>query len=168
MIKDIEGFDGLYAITDRGEVWSYPKKDYRNPHNGKFLKQSKDSEGYMQVSLHDNGKKMRGVIHRLVARAFIPKKEGTDQINHIDGDKTNNNVSNLEWCTGAENVAHAYRLGLSSSGQRHYKSKLSREQVIEIREIKKTGITNKVLANKFKVSHQAIGHIIRGENWKHV
>lgn len=98
MMKDISGYEGLYAITDDGQVWSYSKND--------FKAQSINQSGYLVVRLYKNNECRMYTVHRLVAEAFIPNPEGFEVINHKDENKHNNNVGNLEWCTAAYNVAY--------------------------------------------------------------
>lgn len=88
------------------------------------------------------------------------------EINHIDGDKSNNNPYNLEYCTTQENNHHAGKLGLKARGEFHGKSKLSVEQVYMIREKLDSGITQKTIASEFSVSRSAIQQIANGYNWK--
>lgn len=96
------GFD-QYAVTTDGRVYTI------NDH--KFMKLSVDN-GYNRVNLSRDGKKHRLAVHRLVAQAYIPNPENKPTVNHIDGNKTNNNVSNLEWATYKEQTAHAVATGL--------------------------------------------------------
>lgn len=99
-MKDIKGYEGLYAITEEGKVWSYRTKRY--------LKPSDNGLGYLKVGLTKNGRLKNARIHRLVLETFNPV-EGMDklQVNHIDEDKHNNCLSNLEWATPSENVRHS-------------------------------------------------------------
>ena len=107
MIKD-SVFDG-YAVTSDGKVYS--KK------TNKFIKPSIGSKGYFQVCLTVDGKKRTVKVHRIVAETFIPNPAGKTQVNHIDGNKRNNCVENLEWCTNSENQIHSYRvIGNESHG----------------------------------------------------
>ena len=108
-IKDIQGYEGLYAITSFGRVWSYANKK-NHTHNGKWLKICNDSDGYCIVGLSHNGKTKTHKVHRLVALSFIG--ESTLQVNHIGGNKKNNCISNLEWVTGSQNQLHARQCGL--------------------------------------------------------
>lgn len=102
--KSVIGYEGLYMVDSLGNV-------YRQ--DGKVLIQHKNKFGYMNVMLRKDGKQKQHKVHRLVAQAFIPNPQGKEQVNHIDGDKTNNAVWNLEWVTPKENVNHAFRTGLN-------------------------------------------------------
>ena len=102
----IEGFPN-YLVTNKGRVLSL--KDNHGKDRIKDLKQSKLKNGYLSVLLYKNGKKYLRYVHRLVAQAFIPNPDNKPQINHIDENKTNNHVSNLEWMTHKENINHGTR-----------------------------------------------------------
>jgi len=117
-MKDIEGFRGRYCITEFGKIWSYPK--YRR-NKGVWLKPQPNSNGYLCVILQGaNTKPFNKSIHRIMAEAFIPNPCNKPWINHIDGDKHNNNLKNLEWCTAKENSQHAVKTGL----RKYYKKGL--------------------------------------------
>ena len=100
-MKDIQGYEGLYAVTEDGRVWSYRSK--------KFLKPGEHSSGYLHVTLSKNGVKIDCFIHRLVAAAYIPNPENKPQVNHRDENKLNNCVDNLEWMTSKENANYGTR-----------------------------------------------------------
>jgi hypothetical protein len=103
--KTIEGYEGIYEVSDQGRVRNV-KRD------GRLLSVVSVAHGYRAVSLYKEGKRKMHLAHRLVARAFIPNPENKPQVNHIDGVKTHNFVSNLEWATVAENIWHAEDTGL--------------------------------------------------------
>ena len=106
--RKIEGFPS-YEVSNLGNVRS--KGFIMNNgyfRKGRVLKPYPDPKGYMKVELHGQIKK----VHRLVAEAFIPNPENKPQVNHIDGNKQNNCVENLEWVTNAENTQHAWNTGL--------------------------------------------------------
>ena len=106
--KDVEGFSG-YQISNLGRVKSYKRKN-------EFIRKTSIVGGYVQVALGSkNIKKQTFYIHRLIAKAFIPNHENKPEINHIDGNKLNNNISNLEWVTRKENCQHAWDNGLCIS-----------------------------------------------------
>ena len=99
MMKDIKGYEGLYKVTDKGEVISVRR--------GKMLKPQKKRKGYLFVILCNNKHRRRFYVHRLVAEAFIENPCSKEQVNHINGVKNDNRVSNLEWVTAKENIFHA-------------------------------------------------------------
>lgn len=103
--KDIEGYEGIYQISNYGEVMRLMSYDSRNHlRNSKILKQRKNKDGYMVVGLHKNSKEKKYLVHRLVAKAFISNPNKLPEINHIDENKQNNSVPNLEWCNRKYNV----------------------------------------------------------------
>lgn len=103
--KDIAGYELYYQISDIGQV---KRKD-----TGKILKNN-IRNGYEYVTLCMNGQRKKFYVHRLVAIAFIPNPKSYEQVNHKDGNKSNNKVDNLEWCTQKENLMHAFRTGLNT------------------------------------------------------
>lgn len=118
--KDIENYENLYQISNFGRVKSLFRiiktiKGYNITIKEKILKTVIDNTGYYAVSLWKNNKQSRLHIHRLVAKHFIINKNNKPFINHIDGNKLNNCVDNLEWCTPLENNVHAYNIGLNPS-----------------------------------------------------
>ena len=118
--KDIKDYEGLYQVSNLGRVRSLPKVDrLGRVHNGKIKAQVNNGSGYLIVNLKHNGKQKMKTVHRLVAETFISNDDNLPEINHIDGNKVNNRVDNLEWCTRSENVKHAIKNGLHTDfGQR--------------------------------------------------
>lgn len=113
---DIEGYEGLYQVSNFGRVRSLDRiGDNGRIYKGVTKALSDNGRGYLQVNLKIKGKQRNLYIHRLVAQAFIPNPENKPEVNHIDGDKSNNFVSNLEWVTHVENVKHCFENGLNKN-----------------------------------------------------
>ena len=118
--KEIKGYEGKYIVSNYGEVISLPrlkqnnsKKQYVEPKE--LSKNVSSTNGYVYVLLCNKGKCKNVRLHKLVAEAFIPNPYNLPQINHKDGNKQNNKVDNLKWCTCQENIRHAYNNGLASN-----------------------------------------------------
>ena len=116
--RDIVGYEGCYQVSNLGRVKSLPRhlmyddgRAYFYPE--KVIKNQRVSTGYRCVTLYGVNGRRQHYVHRLVAIAFIPNLNAANDINHIDGCKTNNIASNLEWCSRSENIKHAYDMGLN-------------------------------------------------------
>ena len=96
-MKDIKGYEGLYAITEEGQVWSY--------RSNKYLKQQQ-ARNYLSIELHKDNNRKHYFIHRLVAETYIPNPHNLPEVNHIDENKYNNCVDNLEWVSHKNNMNH--------------------------------------------------------------
>lgn len=154
------------------EIWKSIHPDYlvSNLGNVKSLKNDKetllkngvDKDGYNNVRIDRRLCK----THRLIATAFIPNPDNKPLINHKDGNKQNNRVSNLEWCTAKENAEHALRIGLLRQGKQNPHSGLNPIVAETIRQLKSKGASTKELATKYQVSKTAILRIVRNQTWK--
>lgn len=121
--KDIKDFEGIYQISNLGRIKRLAKRIYNEGLIGKkyfdskerILKPSTISKGYKGITLTKDKKRYSKKVHRLVAETFIPNPENKPQVNHIDCNKENNRIDNLEWCTNSENQIHAFKNGLNSS-----------------------------------------------------
>src|SRR5574344_690819 len=103
MYKDVYNYEELYAVDESGNVLS--------KHSGKILKASIDKYGYSLVHLRDGKNSRSAKVHRLVAIAFIPNPENKPTVDHVNGDKRNNHISNLRWATQSEQQLNAIRNG---------------------------------------------------------
>lgn len=100
-MKDIEGYEGLYAVTSCGRVWSYRSK--------KFLRPYITKDGYLRVALCHNYKNQKYLVHRLVAIAYIPNPNNYDSVDHINFNRKDNNINNLQWMPHSDNSAKQQR-----------------------------------------------------------
>jgi len=113
--KNIIGYEGIYLVSNEGSIKSIDRTNSKNrKFLGKVLKQSLSS-GYFCVSLCKNGEQKTYRVHRLVAQAFLKNNKNKPEVNHKDGNKLNNNVCNLEWCSKLENNKHARKYKLIDS-----------------------------------------------------
>lgn len=119
MWKDIMGYEGLYKIHEDGTIVAYAREWNCGHGNGslrrdgeKVISPHKNHDGYLMVNLRKDGKVKMVSVHRLIACNFIPNPTNLPQVNHIDGVKTNNSITNLEWCSSRDNLIHAIKTGL--------------------------------------------------------
>lgn len=162
--KDVAGFEGAYQISNHGRVRSIPRQGTRTKEI-RTICYTRD--GYARIRLLFKGKDVTVRIHRLVAEAFVPRVEGKDTVNHIDGNKLNNRADNLEWADRSEQMYHAYDNDLKKPmrGENNGNAKLTAEQVEAIRKeyvrySKEHGTV--ALGKKYGVNNSTIGAIVRG------
>ncbi len=157
-----------YAVSSLGRVKRVTET--RKSKTARILKPVMRSEGnYLVVTLMKGEARFNVSVHVLVARAFFGERPVGMEINHKDGNKLNNVAANLEYVTKSENALHAFRLGLRRSvcGERQGQSKLTEEQVLEIRKLYNS-TSNRRLAKIYSVSETTIRHIGDGKAWKHL
>ncbi|WP_295677299.1 NUMOD4 domain-containing protein [uncultured Empedobacter sp.] len=171
--KDIKGYEGLYQVSDSGNVRSLDRR-YSNGkgecfRKGKVLQKMHVSSGYHAVGLYLNKVLRQHLVHRLVSVAFIKNTNNNACVNHIDGIKTNNTVENLEWCSHSENTIHAFKIKLilPTSGIINGMSKLTEKDVLEIRAIGEN-LTQKEVCEIYNVSRNTIYNIINRRSWTHI
>lgn len=168
VVDEINEHKGAYQISNFGRVRSFKQGKV------KLLRTDTSSEkGYVYVYLYSNGKRdaANSLVHILVAKAFVPNPDNKPQVNHIDGDKSNNCAWNLEWVTPSENIRHAYKMGLVKSGRNHRRFVLSHEQVREIRRDCVPGDPARginAFARKFNVNANAIRFAYYGKSYQDV
>jgi hypothetical protein len=164
--RAVPGYEGWYEVSSMGNMRRV------GPIKGRpvcrELRPATSGREYKHVGLRKGGSKKVFNVHRLVAIAFLgPPPTPKHQINHIDGNKLNNNVSNLEWVTSAENEAHAARMGLKARGSENGAAKLTESDIPAIRALKGHE-PHRVTATRYGVSEVAISLIQLGKTWKHI
>ncbi len=150
-------YDSLYSVSSDGHI--------KNVKRNLVLREYVGKDGYLRTQLH--GKTF--VVHRIVAKMFIPNPQGLPEVNHKDGNKQNNSVENLEWVTRSDNLRHAYKTGLKNAkGTKNSRSILTENDVEYIKSNYKKGDATfgaKALAKKYGVAHQTICAVAHGQNW---
>lgn len=176
--KDIEGYEGLYQVSNLGRVkrMRFINKN-TNIEKERIKSQKIRKDGYLEVALYKNGKGKYIQVHRLVAKSFIPNPKKLPQVNHRNGIKTDNRVENLEWVTPKENIVHAISTGLrkqfktsNHNGENNPNSKLSKNEVLDIINNKSNGLNIKNVYEKYKtkISYSGLEQIWYGYRWKEV
>lgn len=159
----------LYRIYNNGVI--IKDRSNSNKNDFKLLKHSISVKGYHTVNVYDkNMKERKERVHRLVALAFVEGETNVKNIvNHIDGNKDNNHVDNLEWCSIIYNNRHAIeQLGVSRKGESNGSSKLTESQVLDIRERHENGESVKDLVFRYDLNKSTINRIVKRETWKHI
>lgn len=165
--KEIEGYNGKYLISNHGRIKSFTHKVKKQFPDGYITLGSIDTTQYYAWRFGTSRFDRQTIrIHVLVATYFKHKPENATCVNHIDGNRLNNHHSNVEWCTHAENIQHAVRTGLfDKKGEKHMNAKLNKQDVIEMRTLRKLGLTHKEIGEKYGVCRRQAGDVINGVNW---
>lgn len=152
-----------YEVSSCGQIRAFSLLNGLSSETPRFIKQRKQKDGYLQAKVNGNVQ----LIHRVVARAFIPNPENKDEVNHINGIKTDNRVVNLEWVSHAENMSHAAHSGLMSGmqGENNPNCKLTKDCVLKIFNDKRSA---RVIANEYGVSGGTVWKIKQKRIWTHV
>lgn len=167
----VAGYKGWYSISNLGRVRRDKKS--RGAKVGKIIKLRKSHNGYIQIDLHRHMMVKTTYVHRLVMNAFIGVAGKNKETNHIDGNKGNNNLSNLEYVTKRENLLHSYRIGTHQKpnlrGENNPFSRLREKEVVSIRKIySENNISQIKLSKMFNVNDATINNIIKRRSWKHL
>lgn len=167
--RSVIGFESKYKISNTGKLLIL---NYKNRGVDQIGNSNAGRDGYHRVYMFTGTYIKAFLLHRLVAIHFLPKPELEDkkQVNHIDGNKSNNHVTNLEWVNAYENVAHAMRTGLMNNvGVNNGSAVLEESDVPVLKKMLASGkITQKKLADIFGVSPMTISHAVKGKTWKHL
>ena len=178
--KDIAGYEGLYKVSNKGNVYSVERKDSMGRKwGGRTLKPMHDKNGYLTVALYENGLGKNKKIHRLVSEAFLPNPNNYPEVNHIDEVKDNNNVNNLEWCTREYNINHGTSIERSAQARSRKVRAVNVEtgEVVKFnstREAKRKGYTQEYVSSACRGVYKndsgkliGDGHTYRGYRWSY-
>lgn len=179
--KPVVGYEGKYEVSSEGRVRSISRwhtviqqgNPVRKPIKGRVLKDADDGIGYRLVNLRGGSNDGTVRVHQLVALAFFGYPPGDIgptkwQVNHKDGNKANNHLSNLEWVTHLGNMQHASRTGLVERGEDRDCAKLTRNKVVDIRRRVAEGEKQCDLAEEYEVSRATVCCVVKGTRWGHV
>ena len=158
----IKGFEN-YAVDDQGNIFSLPKKTRKGI---RILKSIVGKNGYPMLDLCKDGQIKRFLVHRLIAQTLLPNPNNKEQVNHINGNKLDNRLENLELNTRSENQKHAIKIGLrSAKGEKNSQCKITEQEVLYIRNSEEKG---SILAKKLNISQTTISQIRNGKTWTHI
>ena len=175
--RAVVGYEGLYEVSSEGRVRSLDRIAIdRNGKRtrrlkGKMLRFNLGKHGHSKeylrftVSLLRNAERWQAPVHRLVAEAFLPNPDDLPVVRHLDGDSTNNALSNLAWGTHQDNSDDAVEIGATPRGTQHWRSKLNAEQARIIKRTSPSQAAAKDLAARFDVHYTTIRSIWQGKSW---
>lgn len=172
--RDVSGYEGMYQVSNLGRLKSLERYVRHSANNISLKKEHIFNVGISNKSLiailSKEGTSKGYLIYRLVAKAFIPNPENKPEVNHIDGNRMNNKVTNLEWATRSENEKHAYDTGLyvSRKGENHPMSKITRNDILKMYDLFNAGNSKKQIAEIFNISYSHVCRIFKGSTWKHL
>ena len=160
--RDVVGYEDWYKISNLGRVWHKKNKYYVS------ISSPKGSYKMLRLTTDEGSKVKR--LHRLLAKAFIPNPNNKECINHKDGNKLNNDLSNLEWISRGDNIRHAFDIGLvDNSGENSHNSKLKDDIVLEMRNAYNLGCFSFAeLGSAYGVTRSVAWKAVSGHTWSHI
>lgn len=169
--RDLPGFAGAYLVSNMGRIKRGTPA--RGTQVGRILKTPCNPDGYPSAVLRRDNVTVNVSVHRSVALAFLGvPPEDRPEVNHKNGNRADNRVANLEFCTRSQNVTHSFRIlgrkANSARGERNSNHKLTAAQVVEVRRLYEQGLTQEALGLRYGVAESTIGKIVRRERWKEV
>lgn len=170
--RDIPGYEGVYEASDAGVV----RRILRTRGTQcKEMRPIRQSRGYFVVQLRKNGQGKRFYIHRVIALTFLGAPPDGLEVNHKDGNKSNNCVANLEYVTHQQNIDHSYRVlgtpvpdSVPMPGEKNPAAKLKEWQVRQIHELHAFGVPGTTIAYYFRIDKSTVSQILHGKRWKHI
>jgi hypothetical protein len=165
--RPVVGYEGRYEVSDEGRVRSL---NYMRTGRTVVLSTAFKENRYGSLSLLKDGIQTSRALHSLVAEAFLGPRPLGQEVNHKDGKKHNNSLSNLEYTTSSANKKHAFAMGLNQGqkGDKSGRSKLKLDEVKAIRLLVESGLMFKDVAKMFNVSPSNVSAIMRGKSWSHI
>lgn len=163
--KPVVGYEENYEISNFGRL--------KNIYKIKRILKTSNCRGYKRAKLYKNKIGKLIMVHRLVAEAFIQNTYNKPCVNHIDSNRSNNHVSNLEWCTYSENIIHCVKSGRQNHpkvcGEKHSQAKLTEKQVKEILSTKIESVNDKInIMKKYSISKSHLNLLLRRGTWKNI
>jgi hypothetical protein len=169
--KPVVGFEGLYDVSNMGRVRALR---FRNGSSDRPLKVPKlkkvqiNRHGYSRVALYRGGKPSHESVHTLVLEAFVGPKPAGQEAAHGNGVRTDNRLENLRWTTRSENHADKHMHGTTQHGERNSQSKITADDVEEIRALREQGLKLAEIGTRFGVTESNVARIVNGDTWRHV
>lgn len=155
-----------YEVSDHGRVRR--SEGSVGTWRGRILSSPPNGSGYPVVVLSGRSRRRMFYVHRLVATAFLGPVPVGQNVNHLDGDKSNNHVDNLEYLTPGDNNRHAHSVGLMAKGERHGHSRLTRRDVVRIRAMADAGCKAREVARRIGAHESTVRDVMAGRTWGHV
>ena len=158
--RSVPGFEALYEVSCTGRVRSLRRSIVLKPGT---------ASGYLYVVLCGNTKRVNARIHSLVAECFIGARPKGYDVNHINGDKADNSVGNLEYCTRSANLSHAFKNGLKThKGSNHPKAIYSDKQILMLKKYLSDGYKHREVAELMNVPMHLVADVSAGRQWQHI